>query len=340
MGRTYKRISTRGSYGEQAPRSALEAVSEGTPLKTAAAQFGVPPKTLRRHRDKKVISPGSTLLGRFRQEFLPEYEEELVAIIQKMEKAMFGLSTMDVRRLAFDFANKMGLEHRFNSEEKLAGVDWLRGFMRRHPQLAIRQPEGTNLSRAVGFNCEQVATFYRAYRDMLSTNSRPMSALKIWNVDDTGISTVQKPVKIVATKGARLVGRVTSGERGRTVTVMCAMNAAGMYLPPMFIFPQKRMNESLLNGAPPGSIGVCTASGWTDSECFVEWLKHFVAVVKPTKDDTHIIILDGHHSHKTLEAVMYCREHGIQLITLPPHCTHRMQPLDTTFFNPLDPSYR
>ncbi len=211
------------------------------------------------------------------------------------------------------------------------------GFLRRHPELSIRQPEATNISRAVGFNPVQVKLFYTALKSLLS--QQEFSAFKIWNVDETGISTVQKPGKVIATKGARSVGRITSGERGQTVSVMCAMNAVGTYIPPMFIFPRKRMVESLMNGAPSGSIGVCTPSGWTDSGCFMHWLKHFVSIVKPSKDDKHIIILDGHHSHKTLEVVSFARDNGIELLTLPPHCTHKMQPLDTTFFKSLKAAY-
>jgi hypothetical protein len=51
-------------------------------------------------------------------------------------------------------------------------------------------------------------------------------------MDETGITNVQKPGKIVSTKGVRQVSRMTSGERGSTVTVICAMSAAGVYLPP------------------------------------------------------------------------------------------------------------
>jgi hypothetical protein len=337
MGRKYLRTSTRGAYGEDVLRDALKLVNDGTPLKTAVKQYGIPPKTLKRHRDGKVLNPGIVSLGRFRPQFVPEYEGELVDLIQSMERAMFGLSCFDVRRLAFDFAMNMGLQHRFNVQNKLAGVDWLRGFMARNPQLSIRTPEGTNMSRAVGFNREQVATFYRVYKQVLTDSGA--TALKVWNVDETGVSTVQRPTKILATKGARQVSKMTSGERGQTVTVMCCMNAGGIYIPPMFICPRKRMVESLLNGAPPASFGTCTPSGWTDNKCFMEWLKHFVAIAKPAKDDRHVIVLDGHHSHKSLEAVIFCRENGIDLITLPPHCTHKMQPLDTTFFKGLKTAY-
>ena len=42
------------------------------------------------------------------------------------------------------------------------------------------------------------------------------------------------------------------------------------------------MNEHLLVGCPPGTLGVVTDSGWTDSRVFVKWLNHFVEAVKPT----------------------------------------------------------
>ncbi|XP_013077611.2 uncharacterized protein LOC106063716 [Biomphalaria glabrata] len=87
------------------------------------------------------------------------------------------------------------------------------------------------------------------------------------------------------------------------------------------------------------SKGLCTPSGWTDSECFINWLKHFAAFVKPKPNDKHLILLDGHQSHKTLEAVNFARENGIELLTFPPHCTHKLQPLDRTFFISLKSAY-
>ena len=47
--------------------------------------------------------------------------------------------------------------------------------------------------------------------------------------------------------------------------------------------------------------------------------------------------MDGHHSHKTLAAVIYAREHGIHL--LPPHNIHKMQPLNRTYFKALKAAY-
>ncbi|KAJ8018403.1 hypothetical protein HOLleu_43626 [Holothuria leucospilota] len=101
-------------------------------------------------------------------------------------------------------------------------------------------------------------------------------------MDETGMSNVQKPGNIIATKGAREVGKMTSGEKGKTVTVICATNAVGIYIPPVFIFPRKRMVDTLMNNGPAGAIGHCTESGWTDEESFLKWLRHFCEIAKPS----------------------------------------------------------
>lgn len=335
MVRTYKRTTNRGGYGTEALSAAVEAVRNGTPVKAAARMYGIAPRTIRRHRDLNVCNPGMAKLGSKETVFKPEYETLLVTHVQEMEKAMFGLTTVDMRRLAYDLAVHLKINHPFKN--KCAGVDWLKGFLRRHPNLSVRSPEATSLSRAVGFNRPQVARFYDVFKEALDKTNA--DALRVWNMDETGLSNVHKPVNIIATKGARAVGKITSGERGKTVTVICALNAAGTFVPPTFIYPRKRMVQSLMNGAPAGALGLCSASGWTDSDIFLRWLEHFTAFIKCSPETPHILLLDGHHSHKTLEACLYARNKGLIIITFPPHCTHRLQPLDVCFFKSLKSAY-
>jgi len=63
--------------------------------------------------------------------------------------------------------------------------------------------------------------------------------MQIYNCDETGISVVHKPGKVVAEMGYHKVYSVTSAERGKTHTVLTRFSAAGNVLPPM-IFPCKQ----------------------------------------------------------------------------------------------------
>ena len=296
MVRTYQRKSTRGSYGREVLNAAVQAVSSnGMPLLRASKFYNIPVRTLGRHCKGQMTVPGSTVLGPYKTTLSATMEGELYNHIKFMEKSLYGLTAIDVRKLAFEIAEAAECNHPFSKENKMVGKDWLSGFLKRHQDLSIRSPQATNLSRAVAFNREKVKQFFTLYGDLLSDHGYTPS--RIWNMDETGVSTVQKPGKIVATKGARLVGKVTSGERGQTVTAICGMNAAGMYIPPMFIFPRKRMVDSLMNGSPPQSVGYCSANGWTDSSLFLQWLQHFQKCTNASKSAQQIIILDGHHSH-------------------------------------------
>ena len=49
--------------------------------------------------------------------------------------------------------------------------------------------------------------------------------------------------------------------------------------------------------------------------------------------------LTRHSKEQVQEAITYARQNGIHLITLPPHCTHTMQPLDRSYFKSLKSTY-
>lgn len=73
-----------------------------------------------------------------------------------------------------------------------------------------------------------------------------------------------------------------------------------------------------------------------NKELFVVWLKNFVSHVGCTKDKHVLLIFDGHSSHtKNTEAIHYARDHGVVILYIPPHTTHRLQPLDRVFYKPV-----
>ncbi|KAH8295468.1 hypothetical protein KR018_011492 [Drosophila ironensis] len=47
-----------------------------------------------------------------------------------------------------------------------------------------------------------------------------------------------------------------------------------------------------------------------------------------------MLLLDTHGSHLSIEAIDLALDHGITLLSFPPECTHKMQPLDVSVFAP------
>ena len=74
----------------------------------------------------------------------------------------------------------------------------------------------------------------------------------IWNVDETVVSTVQKPNKVVALKGVKQVGSITSSERGQMITICSAGNAEGNFVPVMLVFPRKKFKNHFIRDGPNG----------------------------------------------------------------------------------------
>lgn len=278
-------------------------------------------------------------MGNFKCVFSTEQEAELVEYIKHMESRLFGLTTTELRCVAFQLAEKNQLQHNFKMENEKAGLDWLKGFLKRHPDLSLRSPEPTSAARAMGFNKVAVGKFFALLTSLVDKfKFRPT---RIYNVDETGLTTVPKShSKVIAMKGRRQVGTLASGERGQLITAALAFSAAGHYVPPFMIFPRVRMKAELLTGAPAETAAACHPSGWMQSTIFVEWLEHFIKHVRPSKEDPVLLLLDGHATHtKNIVLIDLARKHGIILLCFPPHCTHRLQPLDVSFMAPLSTFY-
>ncbi|XP_044733227.1 uncharacterized protein LOC123295831 [Chrysoperla carnea] len=329
---------TRQTWDKNAMANAIKAIREKQMgFLKASKTYGVPKTTLIRLskiEDKSISDITNQTLGR--KSTLPsQLEDELADYILEMEKSGFGLTRRAIRSLAYQLAEKNNIKHSFSQDNESAGRSWLRLFLKRHPNLSFRRPTGTSIARMKGFNKENVNAFFDLLESSLNEIQYPAS--NVYNVDETGISVVpSKMPEILAFKGKKQIGTVTSAERGSTITCVICMSAGGTFVPPMMIFPRKRDNPLLMKGAPPGAIHACHPSGWIQLELFTQWFEHFLQHVKPTATSPVLLILDGHSSHtRNIKVVDLARENHVRLLSLPPHSSHKTQPLDKTFMGPL-----
>lgn len=261
-----KRKSSRQSWDEGQMQRAIDAVKNGEMgWQRAANLYGVPQATLRRRAQNKnkIFNGTEKGLGRFQPTFDKKLERELVEHLKLLESRLFGLTMTEVRELAFQIAEKNGVEHRFNKDKQMAGWDWVNGFVKRNPDICLRKPEATSAARATGFNKPVVKNFFSVYESILKTHN--ILPNKIYNVDESSLSNVQKPLKIFAQTGKKQVGALTSAERGIHVTVVCCMSPAG-FVPPFLIYPRKNWKHELTDVSPLGTVGVAQESGWMTGE--------------------------------------------------------------------------
>lgn len=316
--------------------------NNGLSVRTAAKECSLSRTTLQRHYDlhKKRGDADFTYENKcsIHKVFSKEEEKSLKDYLLKASGMHYGLSKADLKRLAYQFAKANGKKYpeQWNINCQ-AGEQWLVEFRKRNPELSLRTPRPTSIGRATGFNKPVVELFFNKYANILEKHK--LTAERVFNVDETGVSSVHRPPKVIASKKLKQVGGITSTERGFNTTVIACINAVGNSVPPVFVFPRVHFKRHMLNGAPPGSYGTCNQSGWSTGEIFVEFLDHFIKHVKPDKDNKVLLIMDNHESHITVEAINKAKDNGIILFTIPPHTSHKLQPLDRGVFGPFKSYY-
>ena len=150
---------------------------------------------------------------------------------------------------------------------------------------------------------------------------------------------MQTPGKVVTARGQKQVGSITSDERGELVTLVYTVSATGDTIPPIFIFPRVHYHDHFINTAPHGSVGAANKSGWINVASFPDYLTHVVQNTRCTKEKPILLIMDNHETHVSLAAVDLAKANWIVLLTIPPHTSHRLQPLDRTVYGLFKTAY-
>jgi len=84
-------------------------------------------------------------------------------------------------------------------------------------------------------------------------------------------------------------------------------------------------------------------NGWTDDFLCTEWFEKTFIPQAQARNDTGapiLLIYDGHGSHTTSRMVELALANNIHLFCLPPHTTHKLQPLDVGVFGPLQRAWQ
>lgn len=332
MGKKYVRKTTRASFSEDVLAEAMEKViSREMGVNEASRAYAIASRTLRRH----LLSRSSKVqLGRC-PELGIEHERRLNMHIKALEKVGFAPDCSSVKKMAFSFAEKLGLNHRFSREAKSAGDEWFHGFLRRNKDLSIRKSEGLSLARAKGMNRTDVNNFFTLLLKILTENQLLDKPGNIFNVDETGIQINNKPGKVLATKGAKDVYSLTTAERGENISLISCCSAEGYFLPPVLIFKGKNKKDEFLDGLPPGAgVLMNPKTSYINSELFLKWFQEFFLPKK--RPGKALLILDGHASHcNAIDLLNLAAENEVVLLCLPSHTTQALQPLDRAFFKPL-----
>lgn len=71
---------------------------------------------------------------------------------------------------------------------------------------------------------------------------------------------------------------------------------------------------------------------------FVGWISHFINVLEKwcgiLVENKYLLVLDDHGSCVALDVIVKAKGCGLDVLTLPSHSSHCLQPLDVSIFKP------
>ena len=317
----------RCNYSPTKMTKAYAAVKEDhLPVQRAANLYGVPITTLKDRVSGRVSlsthgAGAAPLLSR-------SQEKELVDHLKAQAAVGYGYQRKQVVALATEYVCAIGLR----KESKLLGNSWFYSFMARWPELKLVQPSTLEVARARCVSEETVTKYYKNLEQILVKYNLKDAPERIYNIDEKGISSKHRIPKVVSC--IKLKPQTVVGNRF-SITVIGCGNAAGVQLPPYFVFPGKKMNPEFLKDATVGSARSVSDSGWSNTTIFKEYLaSHFFRYAQGSSGDYKLDLYDGHKTHLHPDILEWAEENKIILFVLPAHSSHILQPLDVGCFGP------
>lgn len=313
-------------WSNESMEHAMEAVKSGKMGQNRAARvFGVPISTLKDRisgRVKHGTNPGPSPY------LTPKEESELHDFLVKVASIGHGKTKREVITIV-----ERTLKKKEMATDKFNGEGWWLRFMERHDKLSLRTTDPLSRVRKNAVTEENMKNYFTLLKKTLVDNDILNKPSRIFNMDETGMPLDPKQLKRVALKGTKKVQGPASGNKSQ-ITVVASANASGHVLPPMVIFKGERFNHQWSIGEVPDTLYGMSQSGWIDSELFFYWLKKLFLVNIPPQRPV-MLLLDGHSSHFTPDAISAAATEGVVIFCLPPNTTHAAQPLDVSFFKPL-----
>ena len=148
---------------------------------------------------------------------------------------------------------------------------------------------------------------------------------------------------MLAKQGSRAVHSIEPDQR-KHLSVLSCINAAGGCIPNFYILKGSYFLEDYIARCEAGAVMGMQPNAWMTRWLFKSWISHFIQCLRKGSgidlSNRHMLILDEHNSHVTLEVVRTAMESGLDIKSLPSHTSHALQPLDVACFAPFKTAFR
>lgn len=332
MPRTYKRkIGARGyvNYTQERLNQALDDIKEKKlSIRKAAEKYGIHRNTLwSKIKEKHQKTPGHPKV------FTDEEEKSFEGHIITLSRFGFPVNIFDLRSSVKGYLDKRGRIVRC-FKNNLPGVEWVKSFLSRHPQISQRIAQ--NISHARAATDEEIVN---GFFDNLKKELEGIPPQNIWNYDETNLVDDPGQSKILTKRGTKYPERIRNASKACTSIMVCG-NANGEVAPLYVNYKSQKLWSTWTENGPPNTRYNRTSSGWFDYQTFEDWFINLLLPILKRQEGLKAIIGDNLSSHLNLQVIQECEANNIKFVALPPNTTHLLQPLDVAFFRPMKEKWR
>ena len=165
----------------------------------------------------------------------------------------------------------------------------------------------------------------------------------IINVDETGfgqsLSGRSKPQKVIVPASFAGSPVYKSKEEKRYVSCIAATTLSGRLLTPGLVsVRQQEAADATKCSFYSHCVRYHSATAFVSTDIFHHYMRHvildYVETIRTAIGEKRrcVIIFDGHKGHLSSLLNSLCAEQNIQIVVLPPHSSHLLQPLDQFIF--------
>lgn len=155
-----------GNHAEEDMKEALREIRSEKKIRAVVKEKKIPFSTLQRYAAKTKTSTSIEnvrLVPHYdiNKVMTDEQEQALTEYYKNCDLMFYSITTKDCRKVAYEMAdiNKIKMSQSW-VVNRMADIDWLKYFRKRHNDISLCKPEACSLVRATAFN-KETATIFR-----------------------------------------------------------------------------------------------------------------------------------------------------------------------------------
>ncbi|KAH7818843.1 uncharacterized protein MONOS_12321 [Monocercomonoides exilis] len=281
--------------------------------------------------EKKRNTPGKsgrpTLFDNSDEQYLT------TVIIHDAEHGTFH-SKMEITQMANDLLKTKRKE---GDEVKTVDKHWVKRFLKRHIEISLAKPIALPLGRAAHTSKYSIVPFFDEVKKLFeSVNPIPQLLL---NLDETSTFSSKQQPELVASSSSTPSAVVPEVHLPTSTSIIFMTSADGCrYLTPILI-PFSTLPEEYKLGTTSHEVFIPSLSDHVTSAIFLDMFKKCVIteirnkrIVVGKREKHAVLIMDGGVGHFQPEILQLCKDNLIDLVKLPSHTSHILQPNDQYIF--------